>query len=442
MASDPASPVPDSSQLTTYEQALGYLDSLQMHKIKLGLDAIRQVLARLGSPERGRAAVHVAGTNGKGSVCRMVQAILSAAGYRTGLYTSPHLSSIRERFSIDGVYIDKAQFTDIMAQIHTALAGDVITYFECTTALAFCWFARQNCDVMILETGMGGRLDATNVVDPLVAVITSIGLDHQQYLGETITEIAGEKAGIIKTGRPVISAVEDDEARRVIEQTCAAQSAPLITNGIDFALEPAGPGYWHWRCGSTGFNEVPITSANRWQPDNVSCALAVIHSLGEQGYMISDTAIATGLRTASWPGRMELLSSGDGHTYLLDGAHNEAGLSRLLAVLEADHTYRRLVVIWGAMGDKEYQKMLDRIAGVADTLILTRPDSERAATPAEMRARLHSIHHEKTILCQTVAESLTLAANKAGKDDLILVAGSLYLVGEARPLLAGELVDG
>lgn len=182
-----------STSLTTYQQACRYLDDLQMHKIKLGLEAMRTTLALLESPERTCPAVHVAGTNGKGSVCATLQSILSRAGYRVGLYTSPHLNSVRERFRIDDRYICEDDFTRLMEKIRATLGGSMITYFECTTTLAFLWFAENDCDLMVLETGMGGRLDATNVVVPLLSVITTISLDHEQYLGSTVEAVAFEK---------------------------------------------------------------------------------------------------------------------------------------------------------------------------------------------------------------------------------------------------------
>ena len=214
--------------IRTYQDACRYLDDLQMHKIKLGLEAMRSTLAALGSPEKSCPAVHVAGTNGKGSVCSMLCSVMTAAGYKTGLYTSPHLSSVRERFRIGDAYISEADFTRLMEIIRKRLGDRRITYFECTTALAFLWFAENNCHLMILETGMGGRLDATNVVQPLLCMITTISLDHEQYLGSTVQEVAFEKGGIIKEQVTLISGVDDQEAQQVIARICAERQAPMI----------------------------------------------------------------------------------------------------------------------------------------------------------------------------------------------------------------------
>ena len=221
-----------TTPITTFEEACRYLDDLQMHKIKLGLEAVRSTLAALGSPERKCPAVHVAGTNGKGSVCSMLRSVMTTAGYKTGLYTSPHLSSVRERFRIDEHYISEADFRRLMETIRRSLDGRQITYFECTTALAFLWFAENGCDLVILETGMGGRLDATNVVVPLLSIITTISLDHEQYLGTTIEEVAFEKSGIIKPHVPVLSGVDDPQAQSVIARTCSQRQAPLMEKNL------------------------------------------------------------------------------------------------------------------------------------------------------------------------------------------------------------------
>lgn len=428
-----------TTSLTNYQQACRYLDDLQMHKIKLGLEAMRTTLARLGSPERACPAVHVAGTNGKGSVCATLQNILSKAGHKTGLYTSPHLSSVRERFKIDGSYISEADFTRLMEQIRAGLDGSMITYFECTTALAFLWFAENDCDLMILETGMGGRLDATNVVIPLRSVITTVSLDHEQYLGNSVAEVAFEKAGIIKAGVPVISGVVDPVAAAVIERTCIDKEAPLILKQRDFAMTQNHDGGWLWQsAGDTVALPVLSTgAAASWQADNLSCTIAAAIELRKDGLTVSDQAIVDGISGTVWPGRMEIIETS--LRFLLDGAHNQAGIDYLIAALK-ELDYRRLLVVWASMADKSYQRMLRDIALQADVLLLTRPDTERAAAPEALRRQLEDLHGSHIMCCSSVKEAYDQVHDRAAADDLVVVAGSLYLIGEFRKLLMGEVV--
>jgi dihydrofolate synthase/folylpolyglutamate synthase len=428
-----------STSQNSYQQACRYLDDLQMHKIKLGLEAMRTTLAKLGSPEQDCPAVHVAGTNGKGSVCANLQSIMSGAGYRTGLYTSPHLSSVRERFKIDQTYIGQADFTRLMERIQTGLDGSLITYFECTTALAFLWFAENDCDLVILETGMGGRLDATNVVIPKLSVITSISLDHEQYLGNSVEEVAFEKAGIIKAGVPVISGVSDPAAAAVIKRTCREKNAPLIDKQRDFTMTQKPDGAWLWQSSSHTI-ALPLLSqgaAASWQADNLSCAIAAAIELRKHGFVVSDQAIADGISSTVWPGRMEFIETSC--RFLLDGAHNQAGIDCLIAALQ-ELDYRRLLVVWASMADKSYQRMLHDIARQADVLLLTRPDSERAAAPEDLKRQLEDVHGPHILCCSSVGEAYAQVQDQAAADDLVVVSGSLYLIGEFRKMLVGEVV--
>jgi dihydrofolate synthase/folylpolyglutamate synthase len=409
-----------------------------MHKIKLGLEAMRSTLAALGSPEERCPAVHVAGTNGKGSVCSMLRSIMSAAGYKTGLYTSPHLSSVRERFRIDDHYISTADFCRLMETIRKSLDGRQITYFECTTALAFLWFAENGCDLVILETGMGGRLDATNVVVPLVSIITTISLDHEQYLGTTVEEVAFEKSGIIKPHVPVISGVDDPQAERLIARTCSERQAPLMRRNKDFRLARDDDGPWLWKSAADQvlLNLLEAEQPNLWQVDNISCAVAAAVQLRSSGFTIGPATIDAALAGSNWPGRMELIETP--LRFLLDGAHNRAAVDCLLQSLPR-YRYRRLYVIWAAMADKSYGDMLTDIGRLADVLLLTRPDTERAAAPEALREHLRCDEGQDVQLCATVNEALELVRERAEIEDLIVVAGSLYLIGELRKLLVGEV---
>ena len=430
-----------NNPIRTYQDAWTYLDDLQMHKIKLGLDAMRSILAVVGSPEKTCPAVHVAGTNGKGSVCSMLRSAATAAGYKTGLYTSPHLDSVRERFRIDDGYISEEDFTRLMETIRVGLGTRRITYFECATTLAFLWFAENGCDLVLLETGMGGRLDATNVITPLVSIITTISLDHEQYLGDTIEEVAFEKAGIIKPGVPLISGVGDPAARAVVERTCTERGAPLIEKDRDFTLKADAAGGWVWESAeeTVPLSSLPAYQPNGWQLDNISCTVAAASALRKAGFAFSDAAVDRGISGAKWPGRMELIDTG--YRYLLDGAHNEAGVNSLIRSL-ANYRYDKCIVIWASMGDKNYGDILNAMAAVADVMLLTKPDSERAALTGDLYDHLTRAGGKIVNLCETPADARSAAEGLAGPDDLIVVAGSLYLVGEFREALVGRVIDG
>jgi len=426
-----------------------------MHKIKLGLEAMQMILADIGSPERTCPAVHVAGTNGKGSVCTMLRSIMTGAGYKTGLYTSPHLSSVRERFRINETYIPEDDFTRLMEMIRSALNGRSITYFECATALAFSWFAEQECDLIIVETGMGGRLDATNVLKPLMSIITTISLDHEQYLGDTVEDVAFEKAGIIKEKTRVISGVRNDGPRAVIEKTCTDRQAPLCTRDDDFFMRAEEGHGWSWQNGNgVSITNLALPPGGGWQVENSATAIQAAVLLRDTGFHVPDEVIRSGLHNAHWPGRMELLqvpctvhSTSDAENvsqslrFLLDGAHNEAGVSFLVKALDRSFRYERLLVVWGSMGDKKFDGMLNAVAHKADYLILTSPDSERSATPEVLAAALDGTGTKRFECIERVGDALERIKEMATPEDLIVVAGSLYLIGEFRRLLVGEVVS-
>lgn len=452
-----------------YREAWSFLDQLQFFKIKLGLDSMQEFLDRAGRPQDTLRFVHVAGTNGKGSVAVILQTILAAAGYRVGLYTSPHLSSVRERFRINNAFISQADFAEMASRIRDVLNGRQITYFEFTTALALLWFAREDVDVVILEVGMGGRLDATNVVRPLVSVITNVSMDHEAYLGHTLAEVAREKAGIIKPGVPVVSAVGNDQSRLVVQETCREQNAPLYLLGRDFEAHSQDNGTWryagihdHW-----SFDQLRCALQGEHQVANAALAVAALELLAGLGFKSSALHIRTGLSSVRWPGRMEHFCvarnqaapdetaafevlepcpadsgrMGAGRRFLLDGAHNPAGIQRLCQSLAKDYCYRHLILVWACMADKDMAATLLAIAPLASQLILTRPEGERSATAEQLITLLPVAEREKARTAATVSKALATAFDLAAADDLICVAGSLYLVGAARKILLGELVS-
>ena len=444
-----------------YQQAWTFLNDLQFFKIKLGLDAMTTFLGRVGNPHRRLSCVHIGGTNGKGSVASTLLSILTAAGYRVGLYTSPHLSNVRERFRIGNDFISEEDFARLATEIHRVLNGEQITYFECTTTLAMLWFAKQQVDLALLEVGMGGRLDATNVIVPLVSVITNVSMDHEQYLGDTIADIAGEKAGIIKPGVPVVSGVDDDIATRVVAETCRRLGAPLYLSGRDFRVcreskqplaERAAAETWRWS-GWNGrdYRHLPLAMKGGYQMTNAGLALAVIELLKAGGYRVDQQQVKTGLAAVSWPGRLEEFALVPKQApwlpeltaktrFLLDGAHNPAGVKALAGALAREFHYQKLFLIWGAMADKDIGQTLAAIAPLADHIIFTRPESERSAMPKELLALLPDQYRGLAEIRDDVEPALRRAVSLAGEDDLICVAGSLYLVGRARQILRGELV--
>ncbi|MBW1636899.1 MAG: bifunctional folylpolyglutamate synthase/dihydrofolate synthase [Deltaproteobacteria bacterium] len=443
-----------------YSEVIAHLDQLQMHKIKLGLDAMRSFLEKVGRPENSLKFVHVAGTNGKGSVCAALSEILGRAGYNVGVYTSPHLSSVRERFRIGDRYITEEEFARLATKICRVLGRDQITYFEFTTALGLLWFAESGPDLVLLETGLGGRLDATNIVTPLVSVITSISMDHEAYLGDTMTAVAGEKAGIIKEGVVVISGATAPEAAAVIGRVCREKNAELFSLRMEFDCPDEDDGRWRWVGGDSFdgliFSDLECAHPSLVHKENDALAVAALLQLGSHGFTADSDTIRQGLASVKWPGRMEYFEqplqqqtgreniAGTGAKlcrYLLDGAHNLEGVVNLAKTLESRFSYERLICVWGAMIDKDLTGTLAMIAPLADVLILTQPDGERSATADQICSFLPE-NYSSTVHCVARGrDALALAQNMAGEKDLIVIGGSLYLVGAMRVLLLGDLVD-
>jgi dihydrofolate synthase/folylpolyglutamate synthase len=442
----------------TYKEILAHLDALQMHKIKLGLEAMRSFLDEVDRPESRLKFVHVAGTNGKGSVCAAVSEVLDRAGYRVGVYTSPHLSSVRERFRIGSDYISEDAFAKLGTRICEVLGEEQITYFEFTTALGLMWFAESNVDLVLLETGLGGRLDATNVVTPLVSVITSISMDHEAYLGNSLTEIAGEKAGIIKPGVPVVSGALHPEVAPVIEEIGKANNAEVLSfrQDFDYAVNPNKT--WTWSGGNSldgrEISGLRCSDSSLVQHENDSLAIAVLQLLHKNGYEVTDQQINEGLANVRWPGRMEyfeqeyvpvddrneVVKQPRKLRYLLDGAHNTDGVRNLARTLGEKFKYGKIVGVWGAMVDKDLSTTLGLVAPLVDELIITQPEGERSATPEQIYDILDNEQRAKARCVAKVDEAILAAQNSAEAGDLIVVGGSLYLVGAVRHLLLGDLV--
>ena len=403
---------------------LTYLHGLEQFGIKFGLDNISTLVARLGHPERAFRSVHVAGTNGKGSVTAMIDAALRAAGHRSGRYTSPHLIDVSERFAIDGRPVGRDALADAATAVHDAVealrrdgALEVQpTFFEATTAVAFELFRRAQVDVAVLEVGLGGRLDATNVVSPTVTAITSIALDHQQYLGTTLREIAQEKAGIIKPGVPVVVGTVPDEALAAIDKIARARGAELI------------------RATPEDVAEFSLGLPGAHQRANAAVAMRTLQVLDTAGLRVPAAAIAQGLAQPDWPGRLDLRRLADGREALLDAAHNPAGAAALASYIDDWLGGEpKPPLVFAAMRDKDIAGMFGALLPAVGPLIVTRASTPRAAAPDELAAIAHRVAPDVHVtVAPTPAAALAGAWQMAPR---IVVAGSIFLLGDVLKLI-------
>jgi dihydrofolate synthase/folylpolyglutamate synthase len=409
---------------------------------KFGLGNIASLSADLGNPHRTQPCVHIAGTNGKGSTAAMLEAILRAAGLRTGLYTSPHLERINERIRINGEDISDASFaaawTEVRASIELLMAAGKLaahpTYFECLTAMAFFAFAAERLDFAVYEVGLGGRLDATNIVNPEVAIITPVDFDHENYLGHSIEEIAGEKAGIIKPGARVVGSSERPEARSVIARRCAELGARLVEVDQAWRIESVrdSDGCYSAAVDSTDLSKritVEPALPGRFQIRNALAAATAACLLAESGFPVNDEAITRGIATVRWPGRLERLSIEP--TLYLDGTHNPAGARELLKFWEENFKGRRILLVYGAMRDKAVDEIAGLLFPIARSVILTEPRQPRAISAPLLAEMTRHLAVECTVV-RDPEEALEHAWGIAGPRDAIFATGSLYLVGDLR----------
>jgi dihydrofolate synthase/folylpolyglutamate synthase len=428
----------------SYQETIDYLFGLQKHGIKFGLSNSSQLMGLMGDPHLRFRSVHVAGTNGKGSTAVFLAGVLLAAGYRVGLYTSPHLVSFTERIRINNVPVTEDRVIDLAERVRTRYAGLssteggalTPTFFEVTTAMAFTCFAEERIDVAVVEAGMGGRLDSTNVITPMVSVITNIDVDHTEFLGDTIEKIAVEKAGIIKPGVPVVTGAVQAEAIAVIERTAAAAGSPLHRMPKDFGSDPrsAGPGQaFDYRGIGMRLVDLRIGMLGRHQIGNACLALAAAECVGKAGMAVPDASIRTGLANAVWEGRLEQVA--ERPDIYLDGAHNPAS-ARVLAdaVRDLKEGYRHLVLVIGVLMDKDYRGIVSQLAPLADRIVVTKPNYTRALGVGSLAAEA-GVFHRRVDSAETVAEAIRLARQGAAENDLILITGSLYTVGDARAAL-------
>lgn len=429
-----------------YQETIEYLYGLQKVGIKLGLDTSARLMESLGSPHRAFRSVHVAGTNGKGSTAAFLAAMLRAAGLRVGLYTSPHLVSFTERIRINDAVIPELRVVELARRVREAhrafpaaggTGGPIPTFFEVTTAMAFVYFAEEAVDVAVVEVGMGGRLDSTNVIMPLVSIITNIELEHTQYLGTTLAEIAWEKAGIIKEGVPVVTGVTQPEALTVVETTALEKRAPLYLLARDFqpaAMRSGLEQQFDYRGAKASYASMRIDMAGQHQVRNACLALAAAECLQDAGIPLTEASIRSGLAAARWEGRLERIV--ERPAIYLDGAHNPAAARVLAAaVREMKASYGRLILIVGILADKDAAGILAELLPLTDHAIITRPEYSRALDSASLASEARKMHRSVST-AETVPEAIAAARGLASDQDLILITGSLYVVGEARTALS------
>ncbi|MBJ6765736.1 bifunctional folylpolyglutamate synthase/dihydrofolate synthase [Myxococcaceae bacterium JPH2] len=418
----------------TPEEALAFLAQLNPSGIKLGLERVREALEALGHPERQAPVLHVAGTNGKGSTCAFAAAALQAAGHRVGLYTSPHLVRVNERIRVNGEDIPDARFGQRILEVlerYPSALSDPMTYFEFGTVVALWHFAQERVDVVVLETGLGGRLDATNAALSTVTAVTPISFDHMEYLGHTLGAIAGEKAGIFKPGVPAVVSRQEPEALEAISRRAAEVGAPLLVEGRDFALEGEANGALSYRGPSWRLSGVSLALRGPYQRQNAAMALACLESLAARGVAVSPEAAREGLATARWPGRLEEV--GQSPTVVVDGAHNPAGVQVLLEALRALYPGRRLRLVFGVVADKDRGPMLRALFPLATSVDLTPLETPRSLAPERYVDEARALCPEVRVHGSLV-DALATARSRSGPDDVVLCTGSLFLVGRVKAL--------
>jgi len=419
----------------SYTDCLEAMFGLRRFGIKLGLGTIQNILNGLDNPQNRFRAVHIAGTNGKGSVASTLASILQTAGFKVGLYTSPHLVHFNERIRINNRNISDALTVELYKAVQSVHQGErEPTFFEFTTAMAFYAFGDADVDWAIIETGMGGRLDATNIILPALSIITNISLEHQTYLGNTLDAIAGEKGGIIKTDTPVISGVKQNGARTVIKTIADEKAAPLFQMGKDFRVERnlhqsqtftyhGLDNVWH---------DMRTALHGRFQTDNAALALAACEIMNRSDEALSQAHIIKGMERTQWPGRLEMIPGKP--LIILDGAHNMAAAHTLADYLQTEIKPRKITLVTGILDDKPYTEMLKALLNVCDRVILTQPEIDRSLPPETLAEIARRMISDVSVIPE-VGQAIQYALKMTNPADVICIAGSLYLVGDAKKTL-------
>ncbi len=421
-----------NTKTMTYPEALKALYDLQKFGIKFGLSKTANLLKAFGDPHRGMRFIHIAGTNGKGSAAAMASSILAQSGLKIGLYTSPHLVRFTERFRINDREMSRETAAGLCSEILAAFdPHEPPTFFEAVTAMALVHFAREKVDMAVMEVGMGGRLDSTNVIDPLVTMITNVSLEHQQYLGKRLSDIAGEKGGIVKAGVELVTGVTQPSVIQRIETICRDNDARMIRLGRDvhYRNTPSGLSYAGT---SRRLRRLKLGLPGRFQGRNAALALALLEVLEKKGFRLSEDHIRQGLARVCWPGRMQLISSRP--SLLVDGGHNPSALKVLADAIPRTFSFCRLILVIGVMGDKDIPSIMKEIVPLADYVIYTRPVYARAASPETLQRAAAQLGKPGEI-AGTLSQALDRANQIADAEDLILVSGSLFTAGEALSLL-------
>ncbi|MDD5488707.1 MAG: bifunctional folylpolyglutamate synthase/dihydrofolate synthase [Candidatus Omnitrophica bacterium] len=426
--------------MRNYQDVLTFLDSLSNYeragtaRYPFRLDKVTRILEHLGSPERGYQSIHVAGTKGKGSVCTYIASILGSSGKRTGLFTSPHISDPRERIVVEGEYISEEDMCRMTRCLIEALNGDGISYFEAFTLIAMLYFRDRDVDAAVLEVGMGGRYDATNVIMPSVCVITPVSYDHMEFLGKDLGSIAGEKAAIIKKGTRCVSAIQMPEARKVLEERCDQQGIRPRFAGEDMAWtikERTSTGSrFDIRTSYAVYNDCITGLAGMFQPENAALAVGACEEFAG-GKGLGTVQVISGIEKAFIPGRFEVITRDP--VMLIDGAQNGHSAEVLKRSIQSIMKYDRLILVVGLSSDKDVRRFCDGLGGLADTVILTKASVKRAMDPSIIRGYISGVND--VIMTGDAREAMGRAFSRAGKKDLIVVTGSFFLVGEIREMV-------
>jgi len=450
-----------SAPFATYEEAMAFLfrmvdyEKISSHKYSLAdfdLSRTEALLASVGDPHRRLRTVHVAGTKGKGSTATAARALLSAAGFRTGLFTSPHLVHLEERVTVDGRMIPRDEVRRLLGmlrpyteRVRRESPRDSPTFFELVTSMAFCYFAEAATDYAVVEVGMGGRLDSTNVLHPLVAVITRVDYDHVRRLGPTLADIAREKAGIVKPGVPVVSAAQAPEVMCVIERTCADRGAPLHALGWDFEVADVQASFtgggaecrFALHTPRATYRDLRVPLAGRHQAENAAVAVRAVELHSErEGWRIEADTVRRALAQMRIPGRIEIFPGPP--LTILDGAHNPAAMRALRETIAEGLPDRRVIVVFAVAADKQVDEILREMAPFAERVIFTRSESPRALAPQALVARFGRVSKAEAEAIEPAAEALARARHLAHEDGVVCITGSLYLAGLLRPVLKPE----
>jgi dihydrofolate synthase/folylpolyglutamate synthase len=423
-----------------FQEAMNYLQNLTKFGMNFGLGRITELLSRLGNPQNTLQIIHVGGTNGKGSTTVMLDSMLRAGGYRVGVFTSPHLHSYTERYKINGREIRHNIIAQFITAIRPHLENMVAegfehpTEFEVSTALAFMYFAQEQVDFLVLEVGLGGAIDSTNVVNPLLTIITNIGMDHMDYLGNTIAAIAGVKAGIIKPGIPVVTAATHQEALAVIQQVAKANNALLVQVGEQISWEVKSTSMegliMDWRGQNQNYNGLTLPLLGKHQAINAATALAALEVLLAAGIIkLNEQQIKAGLAATKWPARLEIVQSSP--LVVIDGAHNLDGAQTLRQALQEFFRYENLILVIGMLGDKEREKVVAELAPLAKVVVVTKPNSPRAGDWQSLADHVRQ-YVSQVYLFEDIHAAVDKGLSLTGSLDLVCITGSLYMVAEAR----------